>query len=117
MLRDADYRTLLTQQCRNRRYPTVHPCREVVEEFDREEGEGFVGHVEREWPHLYQNGSRPGSIAEPFSTARSTRSRWRTARSAMIWHPKELPRNAARSRPASCIQAANVSESSTKLRT
>src|ERR671911_2032310 len=76
--------TLLTKQCRNRRYPTLRVRRDVVEEFDREEGEGFSGRVEHESPHLSYNGPRPECIAGSCSAACSNCSGWRTARSAMI---------------------------------
>ena len=69
--------TLLTKQCRHRRYPTLRSCRDVVEEFDREEGEGFSGRVEHESPHLSYNGPRLGihsgalqhGLLEPFGMA------------------------------------------------
>ena len=76
-----------------------------------------MGHVEHESPHLFQIGSRPGSIAGPCSTVHSNRSGWRTARSAMIWYPKELPMSAARSSPISLIQAVRESESPVTFRT
>ena len=69
--------TLLTKQCTNRTYPTLRSCRDVVEEFDREEGEGFSERVEHESPHLSYNGPRPGihsgvlqhGLLEPFGMA------------------------------------------------
>jgi hypothetical protein len=69
--------TLLTKQCRNPTYPTLRVRRDVVEEFDREEGEGFSERVEHESPHLSYNGPRPGihsgalqhGLLEPFGMA------------------------------------------------